>query len=1066
MCLLGVVKKIHCQENNNNIIYFTKCFSDGNYDSASEIGNNILLSTNYKLSNEEKLRLLHNTLLAYAYSSGLNSAYNFIVKLEKQTTDNLIANYIKLYKATFSINIGQRQRAKNIFKQLLDENDSAFLHDSVKAKIYHNLSVIYSYEEKRTLQLDYMTRSYELEKKLLKNYPNYSNFNLSTDVYATTLYDRYKQFEKANEVFKDALNLPFNKNISIVNHSLYEGYVDFLINMGFESKAKHYFKLLEEFYQSQSPYLKKDLAKLYLTTGSYYADQNNFTNAILYINKALAIIPLNKETLHTRYNSLNSLSGIYHKLGQNEQSIYYMLRCIEECKNINQRLLAIAYTAAANMLARQYKDELAYAYIDSAKHLYYNTLKLPINLRFENNLAWSYFRLAQFNQSLFHYERVTLIMQENSNYTNYAIWDNTFEKAQCHLKLKNYEKAEEFLREANTEMLSTYPHLLDLKSNAHASRFGKLYRSINISLAQCLYEQFKTTNNITLLKQAMTFIHRADKALEYLRNNQKFDRDRLVTGETFYDFTLSSTKVTMALYHHTKEEEYLHKAFEFVQKGKSYALLQGINDKKYKLNSGVPLKLINELNHFKERYDFYEQRYNNILFSEEKDSILLTQLGLDMSHKMAKIDSINDLIRKTYPTYSKLKKQTDFIDINEIQNRLSTNQVVIDYYQTKKELFRFTIDKKSYLCDIISINDTFQHNLSQVVEEISSPFIGQKKVSQLQEYAGAAHGLYQVLLGDISHIIEGKELIIVPHAQLSYLPFETLLTEDYSNKKPCFKTYPWLLKKQSVTYSYNTALLPNYKKKPSMFEQVMAFAPQYTGSSSTDSIDLSFHQALDSILSPLKGAIKELQAINKLFKSDAYIGSNATKDNFIRSMQNNDILHLAMHSLNDEIQPFNSQMVFSSTDSTTGSFMAKEIYNYAISSPLTVLSSCSTGSGQGIKGEGLLSIARAFTYAGVEAQIMTLWPVNDESGANLIERFYKQLKSGQRKDVALRQSKINYLNSAGAIKSHPYYWANYVLSGNTNPVKQKTPTGTFIYLLAFALISVILFYYIDKRKRS
>jgi len=119
-----------------------------------------------------------------------------------------------------------------------------------------------------------------------------------------------------------------------------------------------------------------------------------------------------------------------------------------------------------------------------------------------------------------------------------------------------------------------------------------------------------------------------------------------------------------------------------------------------------------------------------------------------------------------------------------------------------------------------------------------------------------------------------------------------------------------------------------------------------------------------------------------------------------------------------------------------------------------------------MKGEGLLSLARAFTFAGVESQIMTLWPVNDESGANLIERFYKQLKSGKRKDDALRNSKLNYINSAGSIKSHPYYWGNYVLSGNTNPIKQKTPKGIFIYLLAFAILSVAFLYFYDRRKRS
>jgi len=1065
ICTLTPLKKVFAQQNNDNIIYFKKCFSAGNYELSSKIGKKILLTNKKNLSTDEQIRLLHQTLLAHSYVGGLSSARDFISNFNDHNSSDLFNKYVQLYKGTLSINSGHTKKAKSIFQKLLNENDPIFLHDSIKAKIYHNLSVIYSHEEKRKIQLEYMTRSYELEKKLIETYPNYLNFNLSTEVYAVTLYDRYKQFEKANQVFKEALSLPFNKDISAINHSLYSVYADFLIDIGYVHKSQYYFKILEDFYINQSPYFKTDLAKLYLNLTIHFANQNNFTNAILYANRTLSIIPLNKETLNTRYNSLNRLSSIYYTLGQNEKSIYYMNKFIEECKGINQHQLAIAYTSASNRLAQQYKDELAYSYLDSAKHLYYNTLNLPLSVNFENNLAWGYLRLEQYNQSLFHYDRVTSIMYENGNYTTYAIWDNMYEKAYCHLKLKHYNEAKTLLSKANSAMLNKYPHLLDIRSNGQSSRFGQLYRKINIALAQCLYEQYENSNNFEFLNETLTYIDRADKALEYLRSRQNFDRDRLVTGESFYDFTLLSTKVAFALYNKTQEDKHLQKAFEYVQKGKSYALLQGISDKKYKLNSGVPIELINKLNHAKERFDFYEQRYANQLFEEENDSLLLAQLGENMSNKMAKIDSINEVIANSYPDYKKLKNEGQYTDINEIQNKLNTKQVVIDYYLTDKELFRFAISKTRYHCDIIVLDDSFKGNLNLVLKELSSPFIGQKAVEPIQAYAASAHYLYKVLLEDLSELTNGKELIIVPHAKLSYLPFETLLTEDYSLKKPCFKDYPWLIKKQSITYSYNTALLPRFEKKPSTFHQVLAFAPQYTGATSVDLINLSDNIALDTVLSPLKGTIKEIEAIDQHFKLDAYTGAKASKKNFIASLQENDILHLAMHSLNDERQPFNSQMVFASSDSTNGNFKAKEIYNYVITSPLTVLSSCSTGSGQGIKGEGLLSIARAFTYAGVESQVMTLWPVNDESGADLIGRFYQHLKSGKRKDDALRQSKLDFIGAAGSIKSHPYYWGNYVLSGSTSPLKQKTPKGIFIYLLAFAVLSVLLLYLYDRRKR-
>ena len=54
-----------------------------------------------------------------------------------------------------------------------------------------------------------------------------------------------------------------------------------------------------------------------------------------------------------------------------------------------------------------------------------------------------------------------------------------------------------------------------------------------------------------------------------------------------------------------------------------------------------------------------------------------------------------------------------------------------------------------------------------------------------------------------------------------------------------------------------------------------------------------------------------------------------------------------------------------------------EIYNLELKGELAVLSACSTGDGKLQKGEGVISLARAFTYAGIPSVVMTLWDVED-----------------------------------------------------------------------------------------
>ena len=83
------------------------------------------------------------------------------------------------------------------------------------------------------------------------------------------------------------------------------------------------------------------------------------------------------------------------------------------------------------------------------------------------------------------------------------------------------------------------------------------------------------------------------------------------------------------------------------------------------------------------------------------------------------------------------------------------------------------------------------------------------------------------------------------------------------------------------------------------------------------------------------------------------------------------------------------------------------------------------------EGEGIMSLARGFIYAGVPSIVMTLWEVEDKSGADIMTLFYQKLKKGMPKDIALQQAKLDYLKTATQLRSHPYFWLAYVDIGNT-----------------------------------
>jgi CHAT domain-containing protein len=131
---------------------------------------------------------------------------------------------------------------------------------------------------------------------------------------------------------------------------------------------------------------------------------------------------------------------------------------------------------------------------------------------------------------------------------------------------------------------------------------------------------------------------------------------------------------------------------------------------------------------------------------------------------------------------------------------------------------------------------------------------------------------------------------------------------------------------------------------------------------------------------------------------------------------------------------------------------------------LVILSACETGSGLTMGGEGLLSLSRAFMYAGSDGIISTLYKTDDRVTAFMMNRlaYYRQRNIST--EEALRQSKIDLLSSDELnwrVKS-PNYWSGFVYIGR---IDDNTPKTKRQWLMAIALLglSMITYYLIRKK---
>lgn len=153
-----------------------------------------------------------------------------------------------------------------------------------------------------------------------------------------------------------------------------------------------------------------------------------------------------------------------------------------------------------------------------------------------------------------------------------------------------------------------------------------------------------------------------------------------------------------------------------------------------------------------------------------------------------------------------------------------------------------------------------------------------------------------------------------------------------------------------------------------------------------------------------------------------------------RALSQYRIVHFATHAfLNDE-HPELSGLVLSLVDEKgapqDGFLRLHEVYNLNLPAELVVLSACQTALGKQIKGEGLIGLTRGFMYAGAKSVVASLWEIDDQATAELMDHFYREmLLKDKSPAAALRAAQIAMWDQKNRKQHSPYYWAAFVLQG-------------------------------------
>ncbi len=296
--------------------------------------------------------------------------------------------------------------------------------------------------------------------------------------------------------------------------------------------------------------------------------------------------------------------------------------------------------------------------------------------------------------------------------------------------------------------------------------------------------------------------------------------------------------------------------------------------------------------------------------------------------------------------------------------------------------------------------------------------------------------------------------MIIPDGVLTSVPFEIL---DEGSSGDVLNAY-------SVSYNYSSREEVHSTRRQN--RKWLGIAPEYDFSNggmamASRGLDSAAVALKDVAWMKLPGAEAEVNAIGKITGGVRRIGKSATERFFQTMAGNFGILHLSMHAWTDDAEPLLSTLIFADDAADTvydGKLYAHEIFQLDLPARLAVLSACNTGMGTFRRGEGISSLARAFMYAGTEATVMSLWKVPDQSTAQIMQAFYRHLRKGEPKDEALRNAKLDYRNMVDVPElRQPYYWAGFVLMGDTTPVYGGMSLATYILsgLFLLAILTTI-----------
>ncbi|MCB9266137.1 MAG: CHAT domain-containing protein [Lewinellaceae bacterium] len=503
-----------------------------------------------------------------------------------------------------------------------------------------------------------------------------------------------------------------------------------------------------------------------------------------------------------------------------------------------------------------------------------------------------------------------------------------------------------------------------------------------------------------------------------LRNTYRYESSKLFNVEEARERSANAIANALELYRVSGRPEYKEAALSFAERTKSILLLEAFYKSRAEALAGIPDSILRQEAEMQEELAGLEEELFEARAQEQADSVVRS-LEAGLLEARQRYAGWIQALEQDHADYYRLKYDVRTLTSSDIRSRLlGRDEAFVEYFIGKEQAYAFVITENSFEVAALGIDFPLEEWVVQLRDDIANFQYPTYDKSQLcAAYSDYAYRLYDKLIRPLEAFGLPERLTIVPSGVLGFLPFDALLTEAANDCK--FGQYPYLLHRYDISYTYSATLQAALLDRPSGNHNFAGFAPAFDGNGGHNK---------------LKHNITLLEAVQGLIGGKLYAGSEATVARLRQVAREAGLLHFSSHArANTDAGDF-SFIVLADGKGGYDSLFVKDVYLLPLRAEMAVLSACETSSGTLYNGEGVISLARGFLYAGANSVVTTLWSINDQVNSQLMEDFYRFLKQGYSKSEALRLAKLRQVEQSGGFQAHPAYWAAFTPIGNMRPV--------------------------------